>query len=246
MSATSAIATAVDTALKTWSVLHTSFLPPEEVAAALAAIGQRVDVHAQAWGGYPQAERCRLAIAPAALPLEEQRPPLALVRISGNFLFDPATYTDFEAALEAMGIAAGNYGDILLLGERGAQVIINPECREVLTQNLQQVRTVPVTAAPVPWEELAVPPPQTKQITTVEASLRLDAVASAGFGLSRSKMSEWISSGMVRVNWQVVQQPRHSLNVQDLITIRGKGRLLIKDIQTTKKNRYRIQMERLR
>ncbi len=234
----------IDTALKTHTVVHTPFLPPDAVAAALAILNERADVHGQAWGGYPQAERCRLAIAPVDLALDTAPPPLALVRISGNFLFDPATYTDFEAALETAGVK--DYGDILLLGERGAQVILNPEWLPQASQNLQQVRTVPVTVAPCPWEELAVSPPQTKPITTVEASLRLDAVASAGFGISRSKMSEWISNGMVRVNWQVVQQPRHLVKVNDLISIRGKGRLLIQEIQVTKKNRYRIQMERNR
>ncbi len=240
----SEITPSIDKALKTHAVVHTPFLPPQEVAAALATIGQRADVHAQAWGGYPQAERCRLAIAPVEIALDEVRPALALVRISGNFLFDPATYTDFEAAMEAAGVT--DYGDIILLGERGAQVILNPEFLEQASQNLQQVRTVPVTVAPCPWEELVVSPPQTKPITTVEASLRLDAVASAGFGLSRGKMSEWISNGMVRVNWQVVQQPRHPVKVNDLISIRAKGKLLIQEIQVTKKNRYRIQMERIR
>ncbi|WP_448524459.1 photosystem II S4 domain protein [Parathermosynechococcus lividus] len=242
----SAIAALVDTALKTWSVLHTPFLPPDELAAVLTDIGQRVDVHAQPWGGYPQAERCRLAIAPAELSLDDQRPPLALVRISGNFLFDPATYIDFESALEAAGVAADDYGDIILLGERGAQAIVNPDSLPLITTALKHVRTVPVSVAPCPWDQLAVAPPQTKHLTTVEASLRLDAVASAGFGLSRSKMSEWISNGMVRVNWHVVQHPRYAVKVNDLITIRGKGRLVIHGIQTTKKNRYRLQMERTR
>ncbi|ATS18480.1 hypothetical protein BRW62_06615 [Parathermosynechococcus lividus PCC 6715] len=146
-----------------------------------------------------------MAIAPAELSLDDQRPPLALVRISGNFLFDPATYIDFKSALEAA-----------------------------------------VTVAPCPWDQLAIAPPQTKHLTTVEASLRLDVVASAGFGLSRSKISEWISSGMVRVNWHVVQHPRYAVKVNDLITIRGKGKLVIQEIQTTKKNRYRLEMERSR
>lgn len=70
-------------------------------------------------GGYPQAERCRLAIAPTELSLEEQQPPLALVRITGNFLFDPATYSDFERAIANAGLDDGDYGDVILLGERG-------------------------------------------------------------------------------------------------------------------------------
>jgi len=33
-------------------------------------------------------------------------------------------------------------------------------------------------------------------LSTVEASLRLDAVASAGFGVSRSRMADWIRQGV--------------------------------------------------
>lgn len=240
------LGTAIDTATKTWSVVYTPFLPPDEVVQALCTLAQRADVHGQAWGGYPQAERCRLAIAPTEVSLAEERPPLALVRLTGNFLFDPATYSDFEQAIITAGLNEEDYGDVILLGERGAQVILIPERVPFLQEHLKQVRTVPVTVDLCNESELAVASPQTKSLSTVEASLRLDAVASAGFGVSRSKMSDWISQGLVRVNWQVVQQPRHLLKVNDLIAIRGKGRLRIQDIQVTKKERYRIQMERLR
>jgi|TARA_B100001142_G_scaffold254482_1_gene255479 RNA-binding protein YlmH len=37
---------------------------------------------------------------------------------------------------------------------------------------------------------------------SVEASMRLDAIASAGFRMSRSKMSDLVTSGAVRVNWR--------------------------------------------
>lgn len=36
----------------------------------------------------------------------------------------------------------------------------------------------------------------------MEASLRLDSVASAGMGMSRSKMSAAIKGGLVLVNWK--------------------------------------------
>jgi RNA-binding protein YlmH len=82
-------------------------------------------------------------------------------------------------------------------------------------------------------------------MTTVEASLRLDAIASAGFGVSRSKMSDLISAGDVRVNWKEITQSSQALKTGDLVSIRGKGRLEIGEIVVTKKERYRIQLTRL-
>jgi RNA-binding protein YlmH len=43
-----------------------------------------------------------------------------------------------------------------------------------------QVRSVPVETRAIPLSQLAVPPPSVQEINSVEASLRLDALASAG------------------------------------------------------------------
>jgi photosystem II S4 domain protein len=143
------------------------------------------------------------------------------------------------------GIVRDKVGDILVLGERGAQVIVVPELAQFLEDSLTQVRTVPVKTRRIEWSELKVREPKKKEMTTVEASLRLDAIASAGFGMSRSKMADLISAGEVRVNWKEVTQPSHSLKSGDLVAIRGKGRLEIGEVAITKKERYRVQLTRL-
>jgi len=106
------------------------------------------------------------------------------------------------------------------------------------------VRSVPVKVSSIPLNQLKVQPPRVKSITSVEASLRLDAVASAGFGISRSKMVEEIQRGEVRVNWKPVTQASYLLSPQDWIAIRGRGRLQIEEVVETKKGRFRIQMKR--
>ena len=50
-------------------------------------------------------------------------------------------------------------------------------------------------------------------MTAVEASLRLDAVASGGFGISRSKMVSLIEGGNAMVNWIAVKNPAHNIEV---------------------------------
>jgi RNA-binding protein YlmH len=115
---------------------------------------------------------------------------------------------------------------------------------EFLTLSLTQVRSVPVKTQPIELSELKIRPPQKKELTTVEASLRLDAIASAGFGMSRSKMAEAIAAGDVRVNWKDISGPSHQIHSGDLIAMRGKGRLEIGEIEVTKKQRYRVQLTR--
>ncbi len=231
-------------ALKTWEVVLSGFLSPPELAEAQHMFAALTEVTTIAWGGYPQAERQRLAIARSDLPLDQAQVELSALSISGNFLFDPASHRDFLGAILGTGIVRDQIGDILVLGERGAQAIASPQLVPFLETHLTQVRTVPVQVEAIPFEQLKVREPRCKEMTTVEASMRLDAVASAGFGLSRSKMVKLISTGDVRVNWKDISQSSHSLKAGDLITIRGKGRLELGEVNITKKERYRIQLKR--
>ncbi len=232
-------------ALRTWEVVQTDFLSPPDLAEAESAFARLTEVSLVAWGGYPQAERKRLAIARSELPLDPTQVEVVLLDISGNFLFDSATHRDFMGALLGTGLVRDKVGDIIVLGERGAQAVVVPELVDFLALNLTQVRSVPVQTQQIDLAQIKVREPRKKELTTVEASLRLDAVASAGFGMSRSKMADLISSGDVRVNWKAVSQSSHSVKTGDLVAIRGKGRLEIGDIGVTKKERYRIQLTRL-
>jgi len=231
-------------AIRTWEIVFTDFLSPPELIEAQGLFQRLTEVHLSTGGGYPQAERQRVAIARTDLPLEETEMPLALLDIAGNFLFDTATHRDFLGSLLGTGIVRDKVGDIIVLGERGAQAIVVPELVDFLEMSLTQVRSVPVKTRQIDWSELRVRQPKKKELTTVEASLRLDAVASAGFGMSRSKMVDLINTGDVRINWKAAKQASQSVNTGDLVAIRGKGRLEIGDIVVTKKERYRINLIR--
>lgn len=50
----------------------------------------------------------------------------------------------------------------------------------------------------IPLSELRVRVPKVDRVKSSEASLRLDAVASAGFRMSRSKLADLVKSGDVR------------------------------------------------
>jgi len=231
-------------AIKTWEVVCTDFLSPPELAEVQRLFSRLTEVHMLAWGGYPQAERQRIAIARAELPLDQSQVAVVALDIAGNFLFDTATHRDFLGSMLGTGIVREKTGDIIVLGERGAQAIVVPELTDFLQMNLKQVRSVPVKTQPIDLSELKIREPKKKEMTTVEASMRLDAIASAGFGMSRSKMVDLIDAGDVRVNWKDITQPSTQVKTGDLIAIRGKGRLEVGEVAVTKKERYRVQLTR--
>ncbi|MBU7583195.1 MAG: photosystem II S4 domain protein [Nostoc sp. TH1S01] len=231
-------------AIKTWEVVLTDFLSPPELAEIQRVFNRLTEVQLLAWGGYPQAERQRIAIARGEIPLDQSQVDIVALEIAGNFLFDTASHRDFLGAMLGTGIVREKTGDIIVLGERGAQVIVVPEMAEFLEMNLQQVRSVPVKTQRIEISELKIREPKKKELTTVEASLRLDAIASAGFGMSRSKMVDLIDGGDVRVNWKEITQASFQVKSGDLVAIRGKGRLEVGEVAITKKDRYRVQLTR--
>ena len=231
-------------AIKNWEVVATDFLSPPVMMEVTEIFQNLTEINFLAWGGYPQAERKRMGLSRPDIPLEQSNIELAALDIAGNFLFDTATHRDFLGSILGTGITRDKVGDILVLGERGAQVIVVPEMVEFLETSLTQVRSVAVKTQRIDLSELKIRPPKKKEMTTVEASMRLDAITSAGFGMSRSKMANMISGGDVRVNWKDVTQASHNVKAGDLISVRGKGRLEVGEVSLTKKQRYRIDLVR--
>ena len=74
-----------DQAIKTWEVVLTDFFSPPELAEIQRAFGRLTEVQLVASGGYPQAERQRLAIAREEVPIEQGNVEVAALEIAGNF-----------------------------------------------------------------------------------------------------------------------------------------------------------------
>ncbi|KAH7512561.1 hypothetical protein FEM48_Zijuj12G0103500 [Ziziphus jujuba var. spinosa] len=224
-------------------ILHTNFLTPPVLKESLLAVEKLADVKAVAQGGYPQAERCRISVG---VPDVFSSDPdiLAALSITGNFGYQPCSHGDFLGAILGTGIAREKVGDIILQGEKGAQIIIVPELVDFLISSLDKVGNVSVSCEKIPLIALDYEPPRTKSFRTVEASLRVDALASAGFKVSRSKLVDLISNGDVRVNWTPVSKNGITLKTGDIVSVSGKGRLKIGEINSTKKGKFAVELIR--
>lgn len=84
-----------------------------------------------------------------------------------------------------------------------------------------------------------------KMITGTVAKLRLDAVASLGFGTSRTAMAEEIRRGRVRVNEIQRADPSFALKPADVIALEGRGRVTLTDVAgETRKGRMLVNLRR--
>jgi photosystem II S4 domain protein len=238
---------AAETALRTWEPTWTPLLAAvlrEEAEQRFSALS---DLSLASCGGFPGAERRRLLLQRSELaqPMESLEAGLGGLEISGNFLFDPAESGDFRAGLAASGAAEGDQGDIWIRGDRGAQAIVTSELAQRLDGLLGRVRSVEVRFEARPIAELQLPAARMERtLTTVEASLRLDAVGSAGFGLSRSRLVERIRRGEVRIDWQPVTSPSRELAPGQRVQLEGRGELLIEAAEPTQRGRWRITLRK--
>ncbi|HBH72095.1 MAG TPA: photosystem II S4 domain protein [Synechococcales bacterium UBA10510] len=248
-----------ETVLRTWQPQWTAFLGGALREEAEACLGQLSELTLHSDGGYPGAERRRLLLQrressqePSQLAGElvgelpvDLAGELTGLEISGNFLFDPAEADDLRQALWAAGAAAADLGDVWRLGDRGGQAIVTSDLAQRLDGCQTNVRSVEVRLEARPLADLQLPAVRNpKRLNTVEASLRLDAVASAGFGLSRARMAELIRQGEVRINWRSVSSPSKELAVGDRVQLAGRGELELEQMTITKRDRWRLTLLR--
>lgn len=165
---------------------------------------------------------------------------VSILKISGNFKFQALSHRDFLGAILGTGIKREMVGDILV-AEDFAQVIVAAELKDYISLNLVQVHEVPVEVLEISAEDLVMPHSRVKEIRTTVPSMRIDAVASAGFGDSRSKISREIASEKVQINYKLVSNPSTRVEEGDLISIRGRGRIKVVEISGVS-NRDRLKL----
>jgi len=201
------------------------------------------------YGGFSSSQRSRIAcFSGDNIPEEDALKsnfPAQGIKINGNFLFDNATQDDFRSLLIENGVNQSKVGDIWTIGDRGAQGVIDNLDIEHLDEKIFYLRDVKVKINVVGIDELQIPSGRTKKlINTVEASTRLDAIASAGFRVSRTKLIERIENGMLRLNGSKVNKPTINLKIGDKLELENKGFIEILNLEITKRERWKVKLLR--
>jgi len=201
------------------------------------------------YGGFSSSQRSRIACFRGDnIPEEDALKsnfPAQGIKINGNFLFDNATQDDFRSLLIENGLNKIKVGDIWTIGDRGAQGIIDNIDVNFLNEKFFYLRDVKVKINLVAISELQIPAGRLKKlVNTVEASTRLDAIASAGFRISRTKIIERIENGMLRLNGSKVNKPTINLKIGDKLQLENKGFIEILNLEITKRERWKVKLLR--
>lgn len=219
------------------------FLDPygQEIAETIAANypGLRLDLS----GGYGGAERQRALLIDrdfGGSPSFE----LAYVRASWNGQFEHIGHRDVLGALMSLGIERDRLGDIIM-GTAQAGIVTDSRMADYLLENLSQVGHSGVTCQLSDLSLIPAKEEKYKELRATVASLRVDSIAAAGYGVSRSKAASDIAADKLKLNWQPVKGAAQNVKEGDVLSLRGRGRLEVAEVRgQTKKGRIGVLLKR--
>lgn len=226
---------------------HSPFLSPSQRASAeklLTAVGRPRHFFS---GGYEGAERT-ICFFPADWQEPDTLPAGDLNLLSAVHAVLPPdaglTHRDVLGSLMGLGVTREAVGDILV-GEGVCDVIVLKSALPIFLSQWESVGRYRISPVPIPLEELSLSAPQVKVIRDTVATLRLDAVAAAGFSLSRGKAADLISAGRFSLNHQECDKPDKTVAQGDVISCRGLGKCVLKTVGgKSKKGRVMLELER--
>jgi len=223
---------------------HTDFLSPAEARSAEEAL--HAAAYHDGWafaGGYARAERRMLCFLPDWQEQPDEAEYMAALRVRWHET-EELTHRDLLGSLMALGITRGKLGDILV-SPRSADVIVAAELAEHLADEWTGAGHVRLHAERIALDALCVPEQKVKEIRDTVATLRLDAVASAGFSMSRAKAAELIASGRVQLNHRETLKPDAPMREGDVVSARGVGKFELAEVGgLSKKGRRGIVVRR--
>ena len=231
-------------AVKTRKFRVSSFLDPygQEIAETICASYD--DIQLDFEGGYAGAERQRAMLRHTDFAGTPDGFGIACVEAVWNGQFARLTHRDVLGALMGLGIERELIGDILPASD-AAKILCDVKIAEFIISNLTMIGAVGVQTALGNLEDIAPREERTKEIRATVSSLRLDSIAAAGFGISRSRAADDIAADKVKLNWQSAGSASKTVKQGDVLSMRGRGRVEVTEVRgQTKKGRTVVVLNR--
>ena len=154
------------------------------------------------------------------------------------------THKTYLGAIIKLGVKREMIGDIIVTNQ-GAQIIYENDLEKYLISNIPLLtRFKKAKIEPIELNQIQFVKPQTETRRIVVPSMRLDAIVSEIAKCSRNEASLLLEQERVYVNFKEEIAGSKKIKVQDIITIRGKGRFKInKILNETKNKKLAIEIE---
>lgn len=137
--------------------------------------------------------------------------------------FGQPGHRDYLGAVLGLGIRREWIGDIWVEGDT-AYIFCLPTVESHLLSSLDKVGRYGVKTQCIALEDIPEPERRVKQMSFTVKSMRLDAVASGMFGLSRTETARLIESGAASLNYVQCLRTDAAVKGGDVVSLRGHGK----------------------
>ncbi len=194
------------------------------------------------WGGYEDAERKILCFYPD-WDEGDMADFLKIIKVSHSG-YKKLSHRDYLGSILSLGISRDAVGDILVADDF-AQIIVKSEMADFIELNYNKAGRINLQAEILGIEEIEIPEQKIREVADSVSSLRLDALVSSAFSLSRGNAAAFISAGSVYVNDVLVQKADFKVSEGDKIKVHRKGRAVLSEVgNVSRKGRIHIKIQK--
>lgn len=150
------------------------------------------------------------------------------ISLPKNCYFEHRVYL---SGMMKLGVKREKIGDIIVHDD-GAEMIVLKEVAEFLKTNLQELtRFKSAKIEVISVLDVQHKPKELEEEKVIVSSMRLDSFVASLAKTSRTKALEMIAEQRVFVNHQLVEKGAKKIVPNDQITIRGKGKFIVGELQ---------------
>lgn len=205
-------------------VCNTHFLSPNMISFVLENFSDN-EIILTLVGGYENAERMVVMFNKKNKTIDLN--PIDVLKITYNTKYSrELKHSDYLGSILGLSIKREIIGDIVVC-DGYAYIFVLSSMSDFLIQNLKKVgRTnIDITKISNKSNEIDILIQSKEEAKTTVSSLRIDVVICKIFNISRNEIKDFFESGKIFVNWICVSDISKSIKENDIITLRGFGRI---------------------
>ena len=229
-------------------ITYTDFLNISEISVVKRILKEEKIQNYIIYGGREEADRNLIAFYPEKFSKEIVEKNLKKIinviriKLPNNIQYE---HRDFLSGIMKLGIVREKFGDIIVT-DFGADIVILSDISKILLNDLKTLtrfRKADITICKI--NELTQIENEFEDINIIVSSIRLDNFVAELANCSRNYSEEIINEGKVFINSINEFKPSKKININDIITIRGKGKFIFDGIgKETKSGRYLLNLRK--
>lgn len=229
-------------------ITYTDFLNVSEISVAKSILKEEKIQNYKIYGGKEETDRCLLIFYPEKFSMEmveknyDKIFKVIRIKLPNNIKYE---HREFLSGIMKLGIKREKFGDIIVT-DFGADIIALSEISEILLNDLKTLTRFRKSEITIEsFKDLTINEVEFENLNIIVSSVRLDNFVAELANCSRNMAEEIINQGKVFLNSINEFKSSKKININDIITIRGKGKFIFDGIEKeTRSGRYLLNMRK--